>query len=76
MGGKRTKRCRGSLRIKDRGSFLKNKFAMLGDSAKNQNLSGWFSFSHFLCLSIKKKASRLDKDTGFSFILFDLLIQN
>ena len=73
MGGKRTKRCRGSLRIKDRGSFLKNKFAMLGDSAKNQNLSGWFQFSHFLCLSIKKKAPRLDRVKTQALVLFFLI---
>ena len=38
----KTKRSRGSMCIKHSDSILKNKFAMLRDSAEGQNLSGRF----------------------------------
>ena len=41
-GLKENKRSRESLCIKQRDSFLKNKFTMLSDSAEGKNLSGWF----------------------------------
>ena len=39
---KRTKRSRKNMCIKDRDSFLKNKFALLRSFSYGYNLPGWF----------------------------------
>ena len=72
----RTKRSRRSLCIKHRDSFMKNKFAMLSDSAEGQNLGG-FNLVIFLCLSTKKRLARLDKELKhWLYFSFVFLIRN
>ena len=63
--------------IKNKDSFLKNRFSMLNGFGEGQNLSGWFCSSHFFVLSVNKKRTRLNKDRKrFYFSLFVLLIHN
>ena len=48
--------------IKNKDSFLKNRFTMLNGFEEGQNLSGWFCSSHFFVLSVNKKRTHLNKD--------------
>ena len=71
VGGKRTKKSRGNLKIKHRDSCLKTKFAMLSDSEEYQNLSGRFFLVLFLSFN-KKSEHFLIKSQKAGFIFFFL----